>query len=84
MKRGLTVTAFLAVAALPAAAMAYTSYGQGTMHNWTASNRCAQAAQKAFPDYTPESNAKRDAQLKQCLASGNLPPRPSLEAPAKP
>lgn len=45
---------------------------------WSASDRCAAAAQKQFPDYTPESNAKRDNAMKQCLASSNLPPRGDL------
>jgi hypothetical protein len=76
--------AALIVVALPVAAWAVTANGQQMMRNWAASNRCAQAAQRAFPDYTAEANAKRDAQLKQCLAGSNLPPRPSLDAPAKP
>jgi hypothetical protein len=78
------VAAFMVVLTLPLAAMAVTGQGQLMIKNWAASNRCAQAAQRAFPDFTPESNAKRDAQLKQCLAGGNLPPRPSLETAPKP
>ena len=40
-----------------------------------------QQAQIAFPDFTPEANAKREARLKDCLAAQNLPPRgsPALE-----
>jgi hypothetical protein len=68
---------------LPAAAFAYTSYGQQTMSRWKSTDRCAEAAQRAFPDYTAESNAKRDAAIKNCLASGNLPPR-APDGPAKP
>jgi hypothetical protein len=51
---------------------------------WTASDRCARAAFKQFPDYTPESNAKRDHAVQLCLASGNLPPRASTEPPPPP
>ena len=39
-------------------------------------------AQTAFPDFTVEANAKRDAKLKECLAGKNLPPR-ELPAPAR-
>ena len=42
---------------------------------WKTMDKCAAQAQAAFPDFTPESNAKRDAQLKACLAVQNLPPR---------
>jgi hypothetical protein len=84
MIRRIGVVAFVIVLMWPPAAMAITGQGQQTVRNWAASNRCAQAAQRAFPDFTPESNAKRDAQLKQCLAGGNLPPRPSLETAPKP
>jgi hypothetical protein len=70
---------------LPVAAFAQsTPWGKGDVARWTASDRCAQRAQKAFPDYTAESNAKRDAQLKLCLASGGLPPRSSLDTSTKP
>jgi hypothetical protein len=49
------------------------------MNEWKASDKCAAAAQKAFPDFTAESNAKRDALMKNCLASQNLPPRGDLD-----
>jgi len=52
------------------------------MNEWKASDRCAAAAQKAFPDFSAESNAKRDAAMKNCLASQNLPPRESLDKPS--
>ena len=38
-------------------------------------DKCANQAQRAFPDFTAKSNAKRDAKLKECLAGQNLPPR---------
>jgi hypothetical protein len=84
MIRGLNVAVFAVVLTLPAAAMAYTSYGQQTVSKWVASDRCVQAAQKAFPDFSAEANAKRDTALKNCLASGNLPPRSLDNEPAKP
>lgn len=40
---------------------------------WRAMDKCTDQAQKAFPDYTPESNAKREAARQKCLRGGNLP-----------
>ncbi len=74
----------LTLLVLPAPAFAFTGQGRQAIQRWVASDRCAQAARKAFPDYTDEANAKRDAQMRQCLAAGNLPPRPSLAPPGKP
>ena len=59
-------------------AMAVTMNGNAMMQRWNASDRCAAQAQKQFPDYTPEANAKRDNAMKQCLANGYLPPRQDL------
>ena len=42
---------------------------------WKGMDNCARQAQTAFPDFTAEANAKRDAKLKECLAGQNLPPR---------
>jgi hypothetical protein len=49
--------------------------GTQTLKNWKAADLCAKRAQQAFPDYTAEASAKRDAQLKLCLEQQNLPPR---------
>ena len=76
--RLLRVTALLAVLFLPEAAHATTGQGTIAMGKWKAMDKCAAQAQLAFPDFTAESNAKRDAKLKECLAVQNLPPR---EAP---
>ena len=46
--------------------------------NWKTMDTCTRQAQTAFPDFTAESNAKRDAKLKECLAGRNLPPREPL------
>jgi hypothetical protein len=59
---------------LPAAALA-SQQGVVVVQKWKLSDKCAQQAQAAFPDFTPEANAKRDAKLKECLAGNNLPPR---------
>ena len=68
--------AVLAGALMVAAASAQASQqGTQTLRNWKAADLCTKKAQQAFPDYTPESNAKRDAALKRCLETQNLPPR---------
>ena len=41
-------------------------------------DQCAQQAQAAFPDFTAEAYAKRDAKEKECLAARNLAPREPL------
>jgi hypothetical protein len=73
--RSLCVTALLAVLFLPEAAHATSGQGMVVMGRWKAMDNCTIAAQRAFPDFTAESNAKRDAKLKECLAGANLPPR---------
>jgi hypothetical protein len=67
------VVAFFALL-LPAAAAA-SQQGVVVVQKWKLADKCAQEAQAAFPDFTPEANAKRDAKLKACLAGQNLPPR---------
>jgi hypothetical protein len=42
---------------------------------------CAKQAQAAYPEYSTESNAKRDAKLKECLNANHLPPRQPLSRP---
>ena len=81
MIRLAATAAFLAVLTMPGVTMATTQYGQAMMKYWSSSDRCAAQAQRMFPDYTPEANAKRDANMKQCLAGGNLPPRGDLDRP---
>ena len=72
----MTRTAVLAaVLCLAAAAAQASQQGTNTMKNWKAADQCAKKAQLAFPDFTTEANAKRDAALKQCLEQQNLPPR---------
>lgn len=78
MRRCAALAALLAVLTLSSGAWATSINGTYMMKTWASSDRCAAAAQRQFPDYTPESNAKRDNAMKQCLAQSNLPPRGDL------
>ena len=49
--------------------------------DWKAADKCAKQAQAAYPDYSAEANAKRDAKLKECLSGGNLAPRQPVSQP---
>ncbi len=75
MIRLAAVLTLLALAVGPAWA---SQQGAMAMKNWKLMDKCAHDAQVAFPDFTAESNAKRDAKLKECLAGKNLPPREPL------
>jgi hypothetical protein len=55
--------------------------GQAVVSSWKAADNCAKQAQAAYPDYSAEANAKRDAKLKECLSNGNLAPRQPLSPP---
>ena len=66
-----------AIALAPVAAQA-SQQGVIVTKNWKTMDICAKQAQTAFPDFTAEANAKRDAKLKECLEGTNLPPRDSL------
>jgi hypothetical protein len=72
MNRLAAATFFLALGAAPALA---SQQGLIAMKNWKSMDLCAKQAQTAFPDFTAESNAKRDEKLKECLEGKNLPPR---------
>jgi len=81
MKRLAIPLLFLTLA--PGAAWA-SQQGLVVMKNWKTMDQCASEAQRAFPDYTAESNAKRAAKEKECLAGKNLPPRePEPPAPGR-
>lgn len=71
----MTIGALLATILVPAAAHALSMNAQIAMGKWKSMDKCAAQAQQAFPDFTAEANAKRDAKLKECLAGQNLPPR---------
>jgi hypothetical protein len=51
---------------------------------WHKQDDCARAAFVKFPDYVPESNAKRAEATRQCERDNHLPERvPANEAPIK-
>jgi hypothetical protein len=72
----------LAMVLLPApSAHATSPNATAAIKKWKAMDSCAVQAQTAFPDFTADSNAKRDAKLKECLAGQNLPPREPMSPP---
>lgn len=67
---------FLATAlALLCGAAEATSQGTSAIQRWHSMDDCAKQAQAAFPDFSADSNAKREAKLEDCLNARNLPPR---------
>ena len=72
MHRAAAALLLIVLAAGPALA---TQQGLLVEQRWKTMDRCAKLAQTAFPDFTPEANAKRDAKLKECLVGNNLPAR---------
>jgi hypothetical protein len=74
MNRVIAIVVLLLVFA-PGAAQAISQQATGVMRNWKTGDTCARQAQTAFPDFTPEANAKRDAKLKECLETNHLAPR---------
>jgi hypothetical protein len=52
-----------------------TQAGVNAMLGWKTADSCAKQAQTRYPDFTADSNAKRDAMLKACLEQNELPPR---------
>ena len=67
------IALFVLLLFIPAARA--TQQGIVAMKNWKSMDSCAREAQIAFPDFTPEATAKREAKLKECLGQRNLPPR---------
>jgi hypothetical protein len=51
---------------------------------WKQANLCAKDAFKKFPDYTAESNAKRDAARRECLRDHKLPDTGAALTPVPP
>ena len=68
----------LLVALAPGLAQGASQQATSVMKNWKTGDNCAKQAQAAFPDFTSEANAKRDAKLKECLEANRLAPRESL------
>ena len=75
--------AFLLVAVffLSAVDAGATQQGQSALRGWKTADSCARQAQTAYPDFSAESNAKRDARLKECLDGNGLPPRAPVGQP---
>ncbi|HZT87252.1 MAG TPA: hypothetical protein VFA12_04730 [Stellaceae bacterium] len=72
----------LSLALCPSIAVASgTQQGKVVLQRWKNMDNCERQAQKAFPDFTAEANAKRDAAISACLSSGNLPPRQPVSPP---
>lgn len=40
---------------------------------WNVRDKCTRQAQQTYPDYTSESNAKREKARQACLRANNLP-----------
>jgi hypothetical protein len=66
---------------LSAASAGATQQGQSALRSWKVMDSCARQAQSAYPDFSAEANAKRDAKLKDCLNANGLPPRQPLGQP---
>jgi hypothetical protein len=84
MKRSVLLSVVAVVIQLGVSAgTAEAATGQGTVAiaHWKTMDICAKQAQAAFPDFTPDSNAKREAKLEDCLRANNLPPRAPLAPP---
>lgn len=58
-----------------------TQAGQAAIKKWSLMDQCAREAQAAFPDYSADAVARRDARLNECLESKDLPPRAPLSPP---
>jgi hypothetical protein len=58
-----------------------TLAGQAAIKKWAVMDQCEREAQAAFPDYSADAVAKRDAKLNECLESKDLPPRAPLSPP---
>ena len=68
-------SALLAIATvllLPRTAVGDAKFQQNEAY-WKIRDLCAKQAHKAFPDYTRESNAKREKVRQDCLRASNLP-----------
>ena len=60
---------------LTAAQAHATGQGVQVTKKWKTMDLCTKLAQTAYPDFTAEANAKREAAVKSCLEGNNLPPR---------
>jgi hypothetical protein len=85
MGRDLRLGLILIVAALslPQAAVADQTWKTNNAI-WGVRDKCTRQAQQAYPDYTPESNAKREKARLTCLRGNNLPTEGSSLPPQTP
>jgi hypothetical protein len=67
---------------LPIAARADT-HQKNSGDAWRQADRCAHEAFQKYPDYTPDSNAKREVARRACLRDHHLP-EPGAAAAAPP
>jgi hypothetical protein len=51
---------------------------------WKQASLCVQDSFKKYPDYTPDSNAKRDAARRACLRNHKLPVTGAAMEPSPP
>ncbi len=76
MKLGRLVAALLVIGIFGAvAARAGSVREQQAQAAWRKQDECARAAFVKFPDYVPESNAKRAEAMRQCERENHLPER---------
>ncbi len=84
---GLVALGLMAPATPAGADPAGANSGISSSSKWRAMDGCGKESFQKFPDYTTEASAKRDAFMRDCLQSKNLPPRASESsrsvAPAK-
>ena len=66
----------LALGAAPRLARA-DAQQQQSFTIWNSMADCARQAAKAYPDHTPEGNAKREAARQECLRARHLPVTPA-------
>ncbi|HUZ71700.1 MAG TPA: hypothetical protein VMU87_01835 [Stellaceae bacterium] len=73
--------AFAAALLLPGAAMADMNQSDASKA-WREADNCTHEAFRKFPDYTRESNAKREVARLSCLRNHGLPGSDGGAAPA--
>jgi hypothetical protein len=82
--RRFAIPAAVASLLVAGAAAAATQQGVSAMAKWKVMDNCTRQAQAAFPDFTADAEAKREAKLQQCLDASNLPPRqPAMPSPPR-
>jgi len=70
---GRTAAIGLAAVAIVIAAATADELQRNAAKAWKSGDKCAQDAFQKYPDYTPESNAKREAARQACLRNHRFP-----------